>query len=84
MDPEDIQLDIPGATLLLGATSCLNLALQWGGIVYPWSNANVFGCLIGFGLLTMTFLYLQFRAKERLVHLMYTCMENIQRLLRSS
>ncbi|OBR12567.1 MFS transporter [Colletotrichum higginsianum IMI 349063] len=58
------QVDIPGAILLLGATSCLNLALQWGGIVYPWSNANVFGCLIGFGLLLATFLYLQVRGKE--------------------
>ncbi|WQF80414.1 Putative major facilitator superfamily, MFS transporter superfamily [Colletotrichum destructivum] len=58
------QIDIPGAILLLGATSCLNLALQWGGIVYPWSNANVFGCLIGFGLLLATFLYLQVRGKE--------------------
>ncbi|PLB36806.1 MDR family MFS transporter [Aspergillus candidus] len=58
------QLDLPGATLLLGATSCLNLALQWGGIVHPWSNSNVFGCLIGFGLLLVTFLALQFRGKE--------------------
>ena len=24
--------------LLLGATSCLNLALQWGDIIYPWSK----------------------------------------------
>ncbi|KAF2705149.1 MFS general substrate transporter [Pleomassaria siparia CBS 279.74] len=58
------QLDLPGAALLLGATSCLNLALQWGGIVYPWSDSKVFGCLIGFGLLLVTFLYLQFRGKE--------------------
>ncbi|KAL4734928.1 MFS general substrate transporter [Aspergillus similis] len=58
------QLDLPGATLLLGATSCLNLALQWGGIVYPWSDAKVFGCLIGFGLILITFLCLQFQAKE--------------------
>ncbi|CBX94796.1 similar to MFS toxin efflux pump (AflT) [Plenodomus lingam JN3] len=58
------QLDLPGAVLLLGATSCLNLALQWGGIVYPWSDSKVFGCLIGFGLLLITFLYLQFRGKE--------------------
>ncbi|ORY61596.1 major facilitator superfamily domain-containing protein [Pseudomassariella vexata] len=58
------QLDIPGATLLLGATSCLNLVLQWGGIVYPWSDANVFGCLIGFGLLLIAFLYLQVRGGE--------------------
>ncbi|KAF7117596.1 hypothetical protein CNMCM5793_006688 [Aspergillus hiratsukae] len=46
------------------ATSCLNLALQWGGIVYQWSDAKVFGCLIGFGLLLITFLGLQFRGKE--------------------
>ncbi|EAW16712.1 MDR family MFS transporter [Aspergillus fischeri NRRL 181] len=60
------QLDLPGATLLLGATVCLNLALQWGGIVYPWSDAEVFGCLIGFSLLLITFLGLQFRGKEKL------------------
>ncbi|RYO87179.1 hypothetical protein DL766_003983 [Monosporascus sp. MC13-8B] len=58
------QLDIPGATLLLGATSCLNLALQWGGIIHPWSNPNVFGCLIGFGLLFISFMCLQARGKE--------------------
>lgn len=61
------QLDIPGAILLLGATTCLNLALQWGGIVYPWSNSKVFGCLVGFGLLLISFLFLQLRGKERLV-----------------
>ncbi|KAJ5804923.1 hypothetical protein N7474_010810 [Penicillium riverlandense] len=49
------QLDLLGATLLLGATSCLNLALQWGGISYPWSDYKVFGCLIGFGLLLIAF-----------------------------
>lgn len=59
------QLDLPGAILLLGATSCLNLALQWGGIVYQWSDAKVFGCLIGFCLLLITFLYLQFRDNEK-------------------
>ncbi|OQE27534.1 hypothetical protein PENSTE_c004G09782 [Penicillium steckii] len=58
------QLDLLGATILLGATSCLNLALQWGGISYSWSDSKVFGCLIGFGLLLVAFLYLQFRGKE--------------------
>lgn len=63
------RLDIPGAIVLLGATTCLNIALQWGGgIVYPWSNANVFGCLIGFGLLLIVFVCLQIRGKERLAH----------------
>lgn len=61
------QLDVPGATLLLGAIVCLNLALQWGGIVYPWSSANVFGCMIGFGLLLMAFLCWQIRQKDKSV-----------------
>lgn len=43
-----------------------------GGIVYPWSNANVFGCLIGFGLLLIVFVCLQIRGKERLAHRIHT------------
>ncbi|UQC76536.1 MFS transporter [Colletotrichum lupini] len=58
------QLDMLGALILLGATSCLNLALQWGGIVHPWSDPKVFGCLIGFGLLLLCFVGLQARGKE--------------------
>ncbi|KAL4813101.1 major facilitator superfamily domain-containing protein [Aspergillus spinulosporus] len=58
------QLDLPGATLLLGATVCLNLTLQWGGIDYSWSDPQVFGWLIGFALLLIAFLSLQFRGKE--------------------
>jgi hypothetical protein len=58
MAAEDRPTRYPGAILLLGAISCLNLALQWGGIVHPWSDPKVFGCLIGFGFLTITFLYL--------------------------
>ncbi|KAH7322469.1 major facilitator superfamily domain-containing protein [Stachybotrys elegans] len=58
------ELDIPGAIVLLGSTTCLNLALQWGGIVYPWSHPNVFGCLIGFSVLLVAFIFLQARGKE--------------------
>jgi hypothetical protein len=61
------QLDIPGAIVLLGSTTCLNLALQWGGIIFPWSHPNVFGCLIGFALLLLAFILLQVRGKERYV-----------------
>lgn len=72
------QLGIPGAIILLGSTSCLNLALQWGGIDYPWSNANVFGCLIGFVVLLIAFLWLQARGKDRLVYYIYTDMVDIK------
>ncbi len=63
------QLDLAGAVTLLGALVCLNLVLQWGGIKYPWSDPKVFGCLIGFVLLFVAFLYMQARGKERLVSL---------------
>lgn len=59
------QLDIPGATLLIGAITCLLLALQWGGTEYSWSNPRVFGCLIGFGIVLIAFIILQFRDKEK-------------------
>lgn len=59
------QLDIPGATILIGAIVCLLLALQWGGIVYPWSNAKVYGCLIGFGLILALFIVMQIKDKNR-------------------
>ncbi|KAF2747107.1 MFS transporter [Sporormia fimetaria CBS 119925] len=58
------QLDLPGATILIGAIVCLLLALQWGGIVYRWSHPKVLGCLIGFILLLGIFLFLQIRDQE--------------------
>ena len=39
---------------------CLLLALQWGGTTYKWSNSKVWGCLLGFGLLIITFTGIQF------------------------
>jgi len=58
------EMDIPGAFFLISAIVCLLLALQWGGIEYPWHDSKVFGCLIGFGLLIIIFITLQLRAGE--------------------
>ncbi|TPX08507.1 uncharacterized protein E0L32_009994 [Thyridium curvatum] len=55
------QLDLLGATVLIGSVICLSLALQWGGIVYPWSDSKVYGCLIGFGLTLILFLIMQMK-----------------------
>ncbi|KAF2276879.1 MFS general substrate transporter [Westerdykella ornata] len=55
------QLDLPGATVLIASVVCLMLALQWGGIVYPWSDAKVYGCFIGFGLLLTLFVWIQIK-----------------------
>lgn len=53
------KLDLGGVALLMSAFVCFILALQWGGVKYPWSNSRVWGCIVGFGLLSMTFLVLQ-------------------------
>ncbi|OBT95422.1 hypothetical protein VE01_05154 [Pseudogymnoascus verrucosus] len=55
---------IAHVVILLADLTCLVLALQWGGSVYPWSNSRVWGLLLGFGLLTILFIGLQIRGKE--------------------
>ncbi|OBT52494.1 hypothetical protein VE04_05866 [Pseudogymnoascus sp. 24MN13] len=55
---------IADVVILLADLTCLVLALQWGGSVYPWSNSRVWGLLLGFGLLTILFIGLQIRGKE--------------------
>ena len=40
------QIDFGGAALLVTAVVCLLLALHWGGIVYPWDDARVWGPLV--------------------------------------
>ncbi len=59
---------IAGVVILLADMTCLVLALQWGGSVYPWSNPRVWGLLLGFGLLTILFIGLQIRGKDEYVH----------------
>ncbi|KAF2024965.1 MFS general substrate transporter [Setomelanomma holmii] len=58
------QLDLPGAACLVSSTVLLLLALQWGGIVFPWSDARVYGCLLGFGLILIAFVVLQATSKD--------------------
>ncbi|ETN36532.1 uncharacterized protein HMPREF1541_08810 [Cyphellophora europaea CBS 101466] len=52
-------IDLLGALFLISAIVCLLLALQWGGITYPWRDSKVWGCLLGFGLLIVTFTCIQ-------------------------
>lgn len=44
------EMDLVGALFLIGAIVCLLLALQWGGVKYPWHDSKVWGNLLGFGL----------------------------------
>ncbi|EPS44955.1 hypothetical protein H072_993 [Dactylellina haptotyla CBS 200.50] len=58
------KMDILGAFFLICAIVCLLLALQWGGFTYSWSNSKVWGCILGFGLLIIIFIYIQFREQD--------------------
>lgn len=43
---QTLRLDWIGATLVLGAVTCLVLGLQWGGNTKPWSSAAVIVTLV--------------------------------------
>ncbi|EWC44093.1 hypothetical protein DRE_07228 [Drechslerella stenobrocha 248] len=61
-------LDYVGLLSLPGATTCLLLALQWGGITFPWSDARVIGCFVGAAALFAIFLVNIFKfAKDPLL-----------------
>lgn len=63
-------MDFPGLVLAIGAMECLLLALYWGGISKPWNHNQVIGTLLGFGLLSIAFVAVEWRQGKRamLVH----------------
>ncbi|KAF1364938.1 MFS transporter [Lizonia empirigonia] len=58
-------IDMAGAVFLICAIVSLLLALQWGGFTYAWSDSKVWGTLLGFGLLILVFVAIQFYQKDR-------------------
>lgn len=60
-----LQMDLPGAFLLVGAMICYALALQWGGISRPWESSTVIGTLVAFGVLLATYIFVQWWQKDR-------------------
>ncbi|OLN83437.1 putative HC-toxin efflux carrier TOXA 11 [Colletotrichum chlorophyti] len=55
------KFDPIGTVLLIPTIVSLLLALQWGGIKYPWADPRVWGCLLCFGLLTISLVITQAR-----------------------
>lgn len=60
-----LQMDLPGAFLLIGAMVCYCLALQWGGLSRPWNDSTVIGTLVGFVVLLALYVVVQWVQKER-------------------
>ena len=48
-------LDILGAALLVAATGTLMLALNWGGVRYPWASMPILALFVGSVLLWIAF-----------------------------
>lgn len=64
------RIDWAGAVLLVSATVCLLLGLNWGGQqTYDWQSTEVTGILIAAVVLTAAFLWVESRALEPLMPL---------------
>jgi hypothetical protein len=53
------QLDILGNILFLGSIICLLLALQWGGVTYPWGNVRIVSLFFLFAIFLTAFVGVQ-------------------------
>jgi hypothetical protein len=60
-----LKLDLIGASILVPAVICLLLALQWGGSTYPWKSSKIIGLFVGFGLLTIIFIFSQLKLGDK-------------------
>ncbi|MCJ1311979.1 hypothetical protein MMC25_005653 [Agyrium rufum] len=60
-----LQMDFPGTFVIMAAVVCYLLALQWGGVTKPWSDSTVIGCLVGFALLIITFIAVEYFSGDR-------------------
>ncbi|KAJ0422991.1 major facilitator superfamily domain-containing protein [Aspergillus carlsbadensis] len=50
-----LQLDLVGAGLMMALIIAFMLALQYGGQTHSWKSSEVIGLLVGFVLITLTF-----------------------------
>lgn len=60
-----LQMDLPGAAVILCAIICYILALQWGGQTKSWGSSDVIGCLVGFVLILILFAVIEWYQGER-------------------
>ncbi|KAL1961855.1 hypothetical protein VTN77DRAFT_979 [Rasamsonia byssochlamydoides] len=59
-----MRLDIPGIILIISSVCCIVLALQWGSSSMPWGSSRVVGLFVGFGLLLIAFVLVQWKQHE--------------------
>ncbi|KAF2175721.1 MFS general substrate transporter [Zopfia rhizophila CBS 207.26] len=57
-------LDLIGAMIFIPAVIMILLALQWGGITYPWPSSRIIGLFVGAGIILVLFGVWQWRAGD--------------------
>ncbi|EFQ30668.1 major facilitator superfamily transporter [Colletotrichum graminicola M1.001] len=60
-----LQMDLIGTFLIMGATISFLLALQWGGHTHPWNSSTVIGLFVGFFVILIAFIILEWYQGER-------------------
>ena len=60
-----LQFDFPGTFVLMAAVICFLLAIQWGGTTKPWSDSTVIGLIVGFALLAIVFIAIEYFSGDR-------------------
>lgn len=58
------QLDLIGTSLFIADVVIVLLALQWGGAKYPWGNWRIILLFVLFGVITVTFIGLQWYLQD--------------------
>lgn len=58
-------MDLPGAFLILAAVICYILALEDAGITKDWNSAQIIGLLVGFVLIIIAFIIVEYYQKDR-------------------
>ena len=65
MKEKILQMDLPGTFTIMAAAVCYILAMQWGGTTKAWSSPDVIGTLVGFGLLVIAFIAIEYFSGDR-------------------
>lgn len=60
-----LQMDLPGAAVIMCAIICYILALQWGGQSKSWGSSDVIGLLVGFVVILILFCVIEYYQGER-------------------
>lgn len=64
-----VEMDLVGMTLIIGAVTCYILAMQWGGVTKAWNSSEVIGTLVGFVLMTIAFVAVEwYQGEHAMLH----------------